>query len=219
MKDEMSQTVDAIQDCLASLLNIQQSFRDVVDGVNRTKTILKALNTIIGGVTTKSELGDIQAPSVMLSDREYFSEVSSLFRTKKSGSERLRILVILIGKVQASKDGWVDKFDKLNERIKLQPSSPERQAAIKLKAKVAESIKIMDVRLKRLIDIFFKTRHAMLMNILGSSEEMLNHLRDSVGCVDTWIRDDVLNYICRESFYDTDKNLLSNLKSSKKRIK
>lgn len=219
MKDEMSQTVDAMQDCLASLLNIQQSFRDVVDGVNRTKTILRALNTIIGGVAEKNELGDIQAPSVMLSDKEYFSEVSALFRTKKSGSERLRILVILIGKVQASKDGWIDKFNKLDERIRLQPSSPEKQAAIKLKSRAGESIKIMDIRLKKLIDIFFKTRHTMLMNILGSSEEMLNHLRDSVGCVDTWIRDDVLNYICRESFHDADKNLLSNLKSSKKRIK
>lgn len=219
MKDEISQTVDAMQDCLASLLDIQQSFRDVVEGVNRTKTILKALNTIIGGVTTKNELGDIQAPSVSLSDKEYFSEVSALFRTKKSGSERLRILVILIGKVQASKDGWIDKFNKLDERVKLQPSSPEKQTAIKLKSKAVESIKIMDVRLKKLIDIFFKTRHAMLMNILGSSEEMLNHLRDSDGCVDTWIRDDVLNYILRESFYDTDKNLLSNLKSNKKRFK
>lgn len=219
MKDEMSQTIDAIQDCFASLLNIQQSFRDVVDGVDRTKTILKALNTIIGGVIPQNKLGDIQTPSVMLSDKEYFSEVSTLFRTKKSGEERLRILVILISKVQASKDGWIDKFNKLDERVRLQPSSPEKQTAIKLKSKAVESIKIMDVRLKKLIDIFFKTRHTMLMSILGSSEEMLNHLRDSGGCVDTWIRDDVLNYILRESFYDTDKNLLSNLKSSKKRIK
>ena len=219
MKDELSQTIDVIQDCAASLLNIQQSFKDAVEGVNRTKAILRALNTIIGGVTPQNELGDIQSPSVTLSDKEYLSEVSALFRTKKSGEERLRILVVLIGKVQECKNGWVDKFNKLDERIKLQPSSPEKQTAIKLKSKAGESIKIMDIRLKKLIDIFFKTRHTMLMNILGSSEEMLNHLRNSDGCVETWVRDDVLNYIWRESFYNTDKNLLSNLKPNKKRIK
>jgi hypothetical protein len=219
MKDEISQTINAMQDCSASLLNIQQSFKDVVDGVNRTKAILRALNTIIGGITPHNELGDIQTPSVSLSDKEYFSEVSSLFRTKKSGDERLRILSILIGKVQTSKEGWVDKFNKLDERIKLQSSSPEKQTAIKLKSRAGESIKIMDIRLKKLIDLFFNTRHTMLMNVLGSSEEMLNHLRNEDGCVETWVRDDVLNYIWRESFYDTDKNLLSNLKPNKRRIK
>lgn len=212
MRDEMKETLDTMERCLANLNTIQSSFVKTMNGVKQVGDVLKQVNRFIVGTIPPIDVCDVGLPKVELTDKEYFKKLSSVY-SKRSNEERLAILIKLADTTLSSYNNYKRKSEKLEERIALtERTAPERFIAINQLKKIKESMRVFSGRLDELVGRFFKIRKAMLNGITGSTEILIEKFKDDSGNIMPWFKEQAAGYMHTETFTADNEIIVSKLK-------
>lgn len=212
MRDEMKETLDTMERCLANLNTIQSSFVKTMNGVKQVGDVLKQVNRLIVGTIPPIDVCDVGLPKAELTDKEYFKKLSSVY-AKRSNEERLAILIKLTDATLASYNNYKRKSEKLEERIALtERTAPERFIAINQLKKIKESMRVFSGRLDELVGRFFKIRKAMLNGITGSTEILIEKFKDDSGSIMPWFKEQAAGHMHIETFTADNEIIVSKLK-------
>lgn len=194
--NEVAEALECQEQIRARLMEVRDLFNSVVKDYRELSLINTRFVTVIKGALPKYETADdVNPPPNEIEDKAYYKAVARLYK-KRPTEERLNIILALLKALLPCLEDFRRKDVKLGKTIDKLPleieerqedgtirmvQNAERFAAIKRRAKVQQTIRVLEARRDELIDRFGVFCTTVLKRMLGQRELLASLFKSNDG--------------------------------------